>query len=83
MSALAGKDPSTADIKKILDSVDADYNEDDAAKLVSALEGKSIHEIINFRIGSCHDAHNQRKMLTVPSENDKNVNFPLGTEKML
>eukprot|EP00929_Paragymnodinium_shiwhaense_P008445 TRINITY_DN1123_c0_g3_i1.p2 TRINITY_DN1123_c0_g3~~TRINITY_DN1123_c0_g3_i1.p2 ORF type:complete len:116 (+),score=71.24 TRINITY_DN1123_c0_g3_i1:77-424(+) len=47
MAALAGKEsPSAADIKKILESVESEYNESVASKLVSELEGKTIHEIV-------------------------------------
>merc|ERR1719507_1546535 len=47
MSALAGNEsPSADDIKKILESVEAEYDESIASKLVSELEGKTIHEVI-------------------------------------
>eukprot|EP00929_Paragymnodinium_shiwhaense_P008442 TRINITY_DN1123_c0_g1_i1.p2 TRINITY_DN1123_c0_g1~~TRINITY_DN1123_c0_g1_i1.p2 ORF type:complete len:117 (+),score=66.89 TRINITY_DN1123_c0_g1_i1:87-437(+) len=47
MAALAGKEsPSAADIKKILESVESEYDADVAGKLVSELEGKTIHEIV-------------------------------------
>merc|ERR1719357_1065918 len=47
MAALAGKEsPSAADIKKILESVESEYDESIASKLVSELEGKTIHEVI-------------------------------------
>uniref|UniRef100_A0A7S4RE96 60S acidic ribosomal protein P2 n=1 Tax=Alexandrium monilatum TaxID=311494 RepID=A0A7S4RE96_9DINO len=47
MSALAGSEsPSAADIQKILESVESDYDADIASKLVSELEGKTIHEVI-------------------------------------
>mmetsp|Transcript_60801 Transcript_60801/g.168574 ORF Transcript_60801/g.168574 Transcript_60801/m.168574 type:complete len:118 (+) Transcript_60801:105-458(+) len=47
MSALAGNESPTAeDIQKILESVESDYDESIASKLVSELEGKAIHEVI-------------------------------------
>mmetsp|Transcript_23791 Transcript_23791/g.71017 ORF Transcript_23791/g.71017 Transcript_23791/m.71017 type:complete len:117 (-) Transcript_23791:120-470(-) len=47
MSALAGNEsPSAADIQKILESVESGYDGDVASKLVSELEGKTIHEVI-------------------------------------
>merc|ERR1719335_35273 len=47
MAALAGKDsPSEKDIKKILESVDAEYDEELAKTLVSELAGKTIHEVV-------------------------------------
>uniref|UniRef100_A0A7S2J5S1 60S acidic ribosomal protein P2 n=1 Tax=Alexandrium andersonii TaxID=327968 RepID=A0A7S2J5S1_9DINO len=47
MSALAGNEsPSAADIQKILESVESDYDESIASKLVSEMEGKTIHEVI-------------------------------------
>lgn len=47
MAALAGKEsPSADDIKAILDSVDSEYDEGIASKLVSELEGKVVHEVV-------------------------------------
>merc|ERR1719382_582572 len=47
MSVLAGNDAPTAkDIQKILESVESEYDEALASKLVSELEGKTIHEVI-------------------------------------
>eukprot|EP00419_Tripos_fusus_P054214 CAMPEP_0172799320 /NCGR_PEP_ID=MMETSP1075-20121228/1810_1 /TAXON_ID=2916 /ORGANISM="Ceratium fusus, Strain PA161109" /LENGTH=102 /DNA_ID=CAMNT_0013636993 /DNA_START=65 /DNA_END=369 /DNA_ORIENTATION=+ len=47
MSVLAGNDsPSAADIQKILESVESEYDEGIASKLVSELEGKTVHEVI-------------------------------------
>eukprot|EP00420_Gonyaulax_spinifera_P033131 CAMPEP_0197870076 /NCGR_PEP_ID=MMETSP1439-20131203/856_1 /TAXON_ID=66791 /ORGANISM="Gonyaulax spinifera, Strain CCMP409" /LENGTH=65 /DNA_ID=CAMNT_0043488957 /DNA_START=116 /DNA_END=310 /DNA_ORIENTATION=- len=47
MSALAGNEsPSASDIQKVLESVESDYDESLASKLVSELEGKTIHEVI-------------------------------------
>mmetsp|Transcript_56614 Transcript_56614/g.104795 ORF Transcript_56614/g.104795 Transcript_56614/m.104795 type:complete len:115 (+) Transcript_56614:104-448(+) len=47
MSVLGGKEsPTAADIQKILESVEADYDEEIANKLVSELEGKTVHEVI-------------------------------------
>eukprot|EP00933_Yihiella_yeosuensis_P006626 TRINITY_DN111357_c0_g1_i1.p1 TRINITY_DN111357_c0_g1~~TRINITY_DN111357_c0_g1_i1.p1 ORF type:complete len:111 (-),score=54.93 TRINITY_DN111357_c0_g1_i1:160-492(-) len=47
MAVLAGKDsPSAADIKKILESVESEYDEEVAKKLVSELDGKTIHEVV-------------------------------------
>merc|ERR1719188_2565579 len=47
MLVLGGNEtPSAADIKKVLESVEAEYEEDVAQKLVSELEGKQVHEII-------------------------------------
>mmetsp|Transcript_8547 Transcript_8547/g.14687 ORF Transcript_8547/g.14687 Transcript_8547/m.14687 type:complete len:117 (+) Transcript_8547:71-421(+) len=47
MAVLAGKEsPSTDDIKTILESVDAEYDETIANALVSEMEGKSVHEVI-------------------------------------
>mmetsp|Transcript_70154 Transcript_70154/g.131157 ORF Transcript_70154/g.131157 Transcript_70154/m.131157 type:complete len:116 (+) Transcript_70154:83-430(+) len=47
MSALAGKEaPTASDIQKILESVEADYDEEIANKLISEMEGKTIHEVI-------------------------------------
>merc|ERR1712039_389579 len=41
-----GESPTAADIKTVLESVEAEYEEDIAQRLVSELEGKEIHEII-------------------------------------
>eukprot|EP00439_Symbiodinium_sp_Y106_P046202 s1853_g5.t2 len=47
MAALAGKDsPSADDIKKILESVESEYDESIASKLVSELDGKTVHEVV-------------------------------------
>eukprot|EP00928_Gymnodinium_smaydae_P033322 TRINITY_DN238_c5_g1_i1.p2 TRINITY_DN238_c5_g1~~TRINITY_DN238_c5_g1_i1.p2 ORF type:complete len:116 (+),score=54.41 TRINITY_DN238_c5_g1_i1:168-515(+) len=47
MAVLAGNEsPSAADIKKILGAVDAECDDEVAGKLVSELEGKTIHEVI-------------------------------------
>eukprot|EP00933_Yihiella_yeosuensis_P056902 TRINITY_DN5635_c0_g1_i1.p1 TRINITY_DN5635_c0_g1~~TRINITY_DN5635_c0_g1_i1.p1 ORF type:complete len:112 (+),score=59.55 TRINITY_DN5635_c0_g1_i1:95-430(+) len=47
MAVLAGKDsPSAADIKKILESVESEYDDEVAKKLVSELDGKTIHEVV-------------------------------------
>merc|ERR1719148_424248 len=47
MAVLAGNDsPSASDIQKILESVEAEYDSSVAEKLVSELEGKTIHEVI-------------------------------------
>eukprot|EP00746_Dinoflagellata_sp_MGD_P160423 gnl/MRDRNA2_/MRDRNA2_87164_c0_seq1.p2 gnl/MRDRNA2_/MRDRNA2_87164_c0~~gnl/MRDRNA2_/MRDRNA2_87164_c0_seq1.p2 ORF type:complete len:113 (+),score=51.05 gnl/MRDRNA2_/MRDRNA2_87164_c0_seq1:96-434(+) len=47
MAALGGKDaPTEKDIKKILDAAECEYDADVASKLVSELEGKTIHEVI-------------------------------------
>mmetsp|Transcript_24660 Transcript_24660/g.39609 ORF Transcript_24660/g.39609 Transcript_24660/m.39609 type:complete len:115 (+) Transcript_24660:141-485(+) len=47
MSVLAGKENPTADdIKKILESVEAEFDEELAGNLVSELEGKTVHEVI-------------------------------------
>eukprot|EP00442_Polarella_glacialis_P006820 CAMPEP_0115117996 /NCGR_PEP_ID=MMETSP0227-20121206/44230_1 /TAXON_ID=89957 /ORGANISM="Polarella glacialis, Strain CCMP 1383" /LENGTH=100 /DNA_ID=CAMNT_0002519185 /DNA_START=89 /DNA_END=388 /DNA_ORIENTATION=+ len=47
MTVLSGNDsPTVADMKKILDSVEADFDETIAQKLVSELEGKTVHELI-------------------------------------
>jgi len=47
MAALAGKDsPSADDIKSILESVESEYDESIASKLVSELEGKTVHEVV-------------------------------------
>ncbi|CAE8636167.1 unnamed protein product, partial [Polarella glacialis] len=46
-TVLSGNDsPTVADMKKILDSVEADFDETIAQKLVSELEGKTVHELI-------------------------------------
>merc|ERR1740139_1351957 len=47
MAVLAGKEnPSAADIQKILESVEAEYDASVAEKLVSELSGKTIHEVV-------------------------------------
>merc|ERR1719235_1520649 len=47
MAALAGEEsPTAADIQKILESVESDYDESIATKLVSEMEGKTIHEVV-------------------------------------
>jgi len=47
MAVLAGNDsPSAADLQKILESVEAEYDSSIAEKLVSELEGKTVHEVI-------------------------------------
>merc|ERR1719215_420712 len=47
LAVLAGKEsPSAADIQKILESVEAEYDASVADKLVSELEGKTIHEVV-------------------------------------
>merc|ERR1719265_2802521 len=47
MAALGGKESPTAkDIKKILESVESDFDEDVAKKLISELDGKTIHEVL-------------------------------------
>eukprot|EP00933_Yihiella_yeosuensis_P031526 TRINITY_DN250_c0_g2_i2.p1 TRINITY_DN250_c0_g2~~TRINITY_DN250_c0_g2_i2.p1 ORF type:complete len:112 (+),score=53.77 TRINITY_DN250_c0_g2_i2:70-405(+) len=47
LAVLAGKEnPTAADIKKILESVESEYDESIASKLCSELEGKSAHELV-------------------------------------
>merc|ERR1711865_387917 len=47
MAALGGKDsPSAADVKKILQAVDAECDDDMLKTLCDELKGKSIHEVI-------------------------------------
>mmetsp|Transcript_76397 Transcript_76397/g.216526 ORF Transcript_76397/g.216526 Transcript_76397/m.216526 type:complete len:116 (+) Transcript_76397:101-448(+) len=47
MCVLAGKEsPTAADIQKVLESVESEYDGEIAGKLVSELEGKTIFEII-------------------------------------
>merc|ERR1719453_737121 len=47
MAILGGKEsPSAKDIQKILESVEAEYDGSLADKLVSELEGKTVHEVI-------------------------------------
>mmetsp|Transcript_33685 Transcript_33685/g.105028 ORF Transcript_33685/g.105028 Transcript_33685/m.105028 type:complete len:114 (+) Transcript_33685:80-421(+) len=47
LSALGGKDsPAVEDIQKILESVECDFDEAIAVKLVTEMEGKSVHEVI-------------------------------------
>merc|ERR1719188_1832464 len=47
MAALAGNEaPAAKDIKKILESVDAECDDEIASKLCSELEGKTIHEVV-------------------------------------
>merc|ERR1719198_2682309 len=47
MAVLGGKEsPSASDIKKILESVDSEFDQEVADKLVSELDGKTIHEVI-------------------------------------
>ncbi|CAE8721372.1 unnamed protein product [Polarella glacialis] len=47
MTVLSGNDsPTVADMKKILDAVESDFDETIAQKLVSELEGKTVHEVI-------------------------------------
>eukprot|EP00928_Gymnodinium_smaydae_P024310 TRINITY_DN196_c5_g1_i1.p3 TRINITY_DN196_c5_g1~~TRINITY_DN196_c5_g1_i1.p3 ORF type:complete len:115 (+),score=61.15 TRINITY_DN196_c5_g1_i1:105-449(+) len=47
MAVLAGNEaPSASDIKKILGAVDAECDDEVASKLVSELEGKTVHEVI-------------------------------------
>eukprot|EP00930_Biecheleria_cincta_P052967 TRINITY_DN3827_c0_g1_i4.p2 TRINITY_DN3827_c0_g1~~TRINITY_DN3827_c0_g1_i4.p2 ORF type:complete len:116 (+),score=50.78 TRINITY_DN3827_c0_g1_i4:160-507(+) len=47
MAVLGGKEsPSADDIKSILGSVEAEYDAALAEKLVSELQGKTVHEVI-------------------------------------
>merc|ERR1719380_261850 len=47
MAVLGGNEnPSAADLQKILESVESDYDESIASKLCSELEGKTIHEVV-------------------------------------
>merc|ERR1719446_1574268 len=47
MAALAGNEhPTAKDIQKILESVESEYDESNASKLVAELEGKDIHEVV-------------------------------------
>eukprot|EP00933_Yihiella_yeosuensis_P044553 TRINITY_DN397_c0_g1_i2.p2 TRINITY_DN397_c0_g1~~TRINITY_DN397_c0_g1_i2.p2 ORF type:complete len:112 (+),score=54.15 TRINITY_DN397_c0_g1_i2:137-472(+) len=47
MAVLSGNDnPSTDDLKKILGAVECEFDEEIAKKLVSELEGKTVHEVI-------------------------------------
>ncbi|CAK9020722.1 unnamed protein product [Durusdinium trenchii] len=46
MAALAGKTPTAEDIKSILESVESEYDESIASKLVSELDGKVVHEVV-------------------------------------
>ena len=38
--------PSADDIKNILEPVGSEYDEESAKKLVTALDGKTVHEVI-------------------------------------
>jgi len=47
MAVLAGTEsPSAADIKKILESVESECDDEVASKIVSELEGKTVHEVV-------------------------------------
>mmetsp|Transcript_53945 Transcript_53945/g.106441 ORF Transcript_53945/g.106441 Transcript_53945/m.106441 type:complete len:115 (+) Transcript_53945:58-402(+) len=47
MAVLGGKEsPNAGDIQKILESVEAEFDSSIAEKLVSELEGKTVHEVI-------------------------------------
>eukprot|EP00933_Yihiella_yeosuensis_P044554 TRINITY_DN397_c1_g1_i1.p1 TRINITY_DN397_c1_g1~~TRINITY_DN397_c1_g1_i1.p1 ORF type:complete len:114 (+),score=43.86 TRINITY_DN397_c1_g1_i1:132-473(+) len=47
MAVLSGKEsPSTDDLKQILGAIEAEFDEEIAKKLVSELEGKTVHEVI-------------------------------------
>eukprot|EP00429_Kryptoperidinium_foliaceum_P062659 CAMPEP_0176078362 /NCGR_PEP_ID=MMETSP0120_2-20121206/39187_1 /TAXON_ID=160619 /ORGANISM="Kryptoperidinium foliaceum, Strain CCMP 1326" /LENGTH=117 /DNA_ID=CAMNT_0017412107 /DNA_START=76 /DNA_END=427 /DNA_ORIENTATION=+ len=47
MAVLAGKEaPTAADLQKILESVEAEYDAEVAEKLVSELSGKTVHEVV-------------------------------------
>ncbi|CAJ1352185.1 unnamed protein product, partial [Effrenium voratum] len=46
MASLAGKTPTADDIKKILESVESEYDESIASKLISELDGKVVHEVV-------------------------------------
>merc|ERR1719213_1394387 len=47
MAYVAGKEsPSKGDVKKILESIEAEVDDAELDKLVSALEGKNIAEVI-------------------------------------
>eukprot|EP00427_Karlodinium_veneficum_P022174 CAMPEP_0169110538 /NCGR_PEP_ID=MMETSP1015-20121227/26568_1 /TAXON_ID=342587 /ORGANISM="Karlodinium micrum, Strain CCMP2283" /LENGTH=114 /DNA_ID=CAMNT_0009172341 /DNA_START=133 /DNA_END=477 /DNA_ORIENTATION=+ len=47
MSVLSGNEnPTVADIKKILGSVESEFDEEIAGTLVSEMEGKTVHEVI-------------------------------------
>merc|ERR1712190_19016 len=47
MAVLAGNaSPTAADLQKILESVESEYDESVASKLCSELEGKTVHEVI-------------------------------------
>lgn len=59
LAVLGGnKSPSAADIKKILGSVDAEYNEEQSKKIVSELNGKNLDELIQ---------NGTAKLATIPS----------------
>lgn len=46
LGALSGKDPSSADIEKILSSVGIEVDESKLSKVLSELKGKGIEELI-------------------------------------
>lgn len=47
MAVLGGKEnPSTSDIKTILEAVGAEFDESIAERLVSEMQGKTVHELI-------------------------------------
>lgn len=60
MLAILGgnKAPSEGDIKKILGSVDVEYNEEQSKKVVSELSGKNLEELIQ---------QGTEKLATIPS----------------
>lgn len=60
MLAILGgnKAPTEGDIKKILSSVDIEYNEEQSKKVVSELSGKNLEELIQ---------QGTEKLATIPS----------------
>merc|ERR1719159_1939815 len=88
MSVLAGNEkPTAADIKKILESVDQECDEELAGTLVSELEGKTIHEVIaegkeklkgfGGGGGGAAAAPEAKKEAVVEEEEEEDVDFDL------
>lgn len=46
LGVLSGKEPSSADIEKILSSVGIEVDESKLSKVISELKGKNIEELI-------------------------------------
>jgi len=90
LAALGGKnDVSAADIKKILSEVGSETNDADINRVIDALRGKQLHEVINdglkkvgsLSLGGSGGSAPAQGQAQAPKKEEKKVEVPKKEEK--